>query len=308
MPDNTIATNFEPGLVSVVIPTYNRADLIKETIYSVLEQTYDKFEIIVVDDGSSDNTKEVVRDIKDERIKYFYQENKGLPAAARNAGLRQSKGEFIAFLDSDDLWKPDKLQKQLNAFKKYPQLLLVATNGDFFPKFQVYHHINKNKWLSFEVLLKMNWIANSSILMKSQNISLFGYLDENPALRAIEDWDYWLRLSKSKKSSVLLLKERLFKYRVHETNTSGLTDETIIRKQYDRELIILKKHFAQDEKRLAFYSKKRQYLMNKSLFKVKLYSNQISLFKYLGNREIRLIDKLSALLIKYILKYRKRYL
>ena len=103
-----------PGLVSVIIPTFNRADIIRETLDSVLAQTYSNFEAIVIDDGSADRTRAVVSAYRDPRIKYSYKENGGL-SSARNAGLDLARGEFIAFLDSDDVWHSWKLAAQVDA-------------------------------------------------------------------------------------------------------------------------------------------------------------------------------------------------
>jgi glycosyltransferase involved in cell wall biosynthesis len=97
-----------PGLVSVIIPCYNRADIVRYTLDSVLAQNYRNFEAIVVDDGSTDNTRSVVAGYTDPRIQYVYRENGGL-SAARNSGLNAARGEFVAFLDSDDGWHPWKL-------------------------------------------------------------------------------------------------------------------------------------------------------------------------------------------------------
>ena len=97
--------------VSVIIPTYNRADMVGDAIQSVIDQTYHSWELIIVDDGSQDNTSEVVAQFSDPRIRYIYQENKKLPAA-RNTGIRASSGEYLVFLDSDDLFMPDKLRAQ----------------------------------------------------------------------------------------------------------------------------------------------------------------------------------------------------
>ncbi|HZF73410.1 MAG TPA: glycosyltransferase family A protein, partial [Gemmatimonadaceae bacterium] len=93
-----------PGLISIVIPCYNRAHIVRETIDSVLAQTYRNFEVILIDDGSTDNTREVVSSYDDRRIRYFYKANGGL-SAARNSGLDSARGEFVAFLDSDDVWR-----------------------------------------------------------------------------------------------------------------------------------------------------------------------------------------------------------
>ena len=104
--------------VSVIITTYNRAHLVGKAIKSVLNQTFQDFELIVVDDGSTDNTEEVINSFNDTRIRYIrHKINKG-GNAARNTGLRNSKGEYIAFLDSDDEWLPEKLERQLEVFKK----------------------------------------------------------------------------------------------------------------------------------------------------------------------------------------------
>lgn len=108
-------TIVKENLVSVIIPTYNRSDLIKETINSVLNQTHKNFELIMVDDGSTVNTKTVIESFKDNRIKYILQKHHGLLAVARNNGLKVAIGEYIAFLDSDDIWLTNKLEKQIES-------------------------------------------------------------------------------------------------------------------------------------------------------------------------------------------------
>lgn len=105
--------------VSIIIPTYNSAKYIHDAIESVLNQTYQDFEIIVMDDGSIDNTKKVLRSyIESKKIRYFYQKNKG-PSAARNKGIREAKGEYIAFLGADDIWHKKKLEKSINFMNIY---------------------------------------------------------------------------------------------------------------------------------------------------------------------------------------------
>ena len=103
-------------LVSVIIPTYNRSSFLKEAIQSVLNQSYNNFEIIVIDDGSEDETEKVIQSFNDSRIKYLKREHTGSPAFIRNQGMKIAKGEYIAFLDSDDLWFPHKLKMQINSF------------------------------------------------------------------------------------------------------------------------------------------------------------------------------------------------
>jgi GT2 family glycosyltransferase len=116
----------EPGLVSVIVPTYNRAELIRITIDSILAQTYGQVEVIIADDGSKDHTREVIESY-DARVRYFHQPNAGV-SAARNLGLRQARGEFIALLDSDDSWLPWKLEAQVRLFRAHPEVGMIWTN------------------------------------------------------------------------------------------------------------------------------------------------------------------------------------
>lgn len=104
--------------ISVVLPTYNRANTIKKSIDSILGQSFKDFELIIIDDGSTDNTKNLIEEYKDNRIKYFYQKNSGA-CSARNYGIKMAQGDYIAFIDSDDIWHEDKLQKQYNVISKY---------------------------------------------------------------------------------------------------------------------------------------------------------------------------------------------
>lgn len=116
-----------PG-VSVIIPTYNRAQLLRKAILSVLEQTCKDFEIIIVDDASTDKTREVVKEFDDKRIRYIYHDKNQGGAAARNTGIKAAKGEYIAFLDSDDEWLPHKLKKQIKILEKYEDISVVYSN------------------------------------------------------------------------------------------------------------------------------------------------------------------------------------
>ena len=106
------------GLVSIIMPSWNTERFIAETIQSVIDQTYTNWELIIVDDCSMDNTDEVVASFKDERIKYFHNERNSGAALTRNRAMREAKGELIAFLDSDDLWTPEKLEHQIDFMKK----------------------------------------------------------------------------------------------------------------------------------------------------------------------------------------------
>lgn len=185
--------------ISVVIPTYNRASLIGETILSALGQSLVEKEIIVVDDGSSDDTSEVVKEFGDQII-YIRQPNSG-PARARNIGIRMAKGQYIAFLDSDDLWLPDKLELQVQTFQHSPQLGLIFTDVMWFSGREVMVPSLKEKYQLhtghvYEKLLFDNWIATSSVLVKKECLDQVGGFDEDPQIMFVEDWNLWIRLAK----------------------------------------------------------------------------------------------------------------
>ena len=117
-------------MISVVIPLYNKENQIADTIRSVLAQTCQEYEIVIVDDGSTDRSVDVIKSIKDSRIRIIQQTNAGV-SAARNRGIEETRGEFIAFLDADDEWKTDYLSTQMNLVKKYPHCDIFATNYEF---------------------------------------------------------------------------------------------------------------------------------------------------------------------------------
>lgn len=182
--------------ISIIIPAYNAESTILETIKSVQEQSFSDWELIVINDGSTDNTIELVNAIKDSRIKIFSYENGGLPVA-RNRGISQATADFIAFLDADDLWTVDKLELQLAALQKNPKAgvayswtLNMNETGDTF-------HSGDNVFFKGNVygeLLITNFIANgSNPLIRREAIESVGEFD--PTLSSCEDWDYWFRLA-----------------------------------------------------------------------------------------------------------------
>lgn len=186
------------NFVSVVIPTYNRENTIVRAIQSVLNQTYKKLEILVVDDGSTDNTEKIVQNIKDDRIKYIrLPHNKG-GGAARNIGIRASLGKYIAFLDSDDEWLPEKIEKQLNVFHKSDDSLGVVYTG--FQCVDEYgqtnkHVIPKERGNISLKILEWNYVGTAStILVRSNHLKRINYFDET--FPSCQDWDLYIRLSK----------------------------------------------------------------------------------------------------------------
>ncbi len=227
-------------IVSVIIPTYNRAHLIGRAIQSVLNQTYQDFELIVVDDGSTDNTEEIVKDFqnKDERIKYIYQNNQGA-SGARNTGIKNAKGKYIAFLDSDDEWLPEKLEKQIQLFKNSKKknlgfvgcnVLVVdeQTNKRYEYKTPKYKNV-------FQRLLENNFIrSSSSVMVKKSVIDNVGLFDES--LKNANDWEMWIRIAQ--KYDFDFVDEPLFKYYWHGGNITR-TAGNLKKIQY-REYILIK--------------------------------------------------------------------
>ncbi len=185
-------------LVSIVIATYNRANLIKRAINSILNQTYVNYEIIVVDDGSIDNTKEVVESFNKHKIRYIKHKNNKGASAARNTGIKCSKGDFIAFQDSDDEWLPEKLEKEMKVFEKSNTHVGVVYTGIWYikndkKKYVPYPQIkNKEGNIHYE-LLKGNFVSVLSVIRKVcfEKVGLF---DEN--LPNLEDWELYIRISK----------------------------------------------------------------------------------------------------------------
>jgi len=171
--------------VTVIIPTYKRAALVPKAIESVRRQTYGNLEIVVVDDGSPDNTAEVVQAIPDSRIRYFrHARNKGLPAAARNTGIKAAKGELIAFLDDDDEWLEDKLEKQVRKIEEYDAVLCMGmANG--FPT-----RVHTSPTVTLDDL-RRGCFNPSGLLLKTSVIKDVMF-DEN--LRQGEDWDMFIRV------------------------------------------------------------------------------------------------------------------
>jgi GT2 family glycosyltransferase len=204
--------------VSVIIPTYNRANLIGETLDSVLAQTYHNFEIIVVDDGSTDNTPAVISTGYKNLVRYIRQENAG-QAAARNAGIRAANGIYVAFLDDDDLWLPHKLAQQMALFEGNSAVRWVYCDAQVFDgtSGQALHNFSQinppHTGQTAHYLLERNFIASPTPIIRRDIFEKVGYFDESGLLRQREDWDMWLRLAAD--YSVSYVSEVLARYRVH---------------------------------------------------------------------------------------------
>lgn len=213
--------------VSVITPVYNGVITINETIKSILSQSHKNFELIVVDDGSIDNSEKIIKSFKDSRIKYYKIENSGSPARPRNFGIKEATGDFIAFCDQDDVWYKDKLEKQIQAYnsnKNKERIGLIATSANFIDEngskvggnyYERDEYINSGK--ARELLLSSNFITACSSLVPAFVIKEIGFLNEN--LKGIDDYDYWLRITK--KYGVLKIKDPLCAWRKSKSALSA---------------------------------------------------------------------------------------
>jgi glycosyltransferase involved in cell wall biosynthesis len=195
------AHNSSTPAVSVIIPAYNTAKYIAVTLQSVLSQTFTNFEIIVINDGSPDsNDFEIAIQPFVERIVYLKQENRG-PGSARNLGIKQAQGQFVAFLDSDDVWLPNYLQKQMKLFEETPSLdmvysdaLLCALDGS--PRKTYMETCPSSSPVTFESLVvEDSQVITSGTVARRRTIVDSGLFDESKALIGSEDYDLWLRVA-----------------------------------------------------------------------------------------------------------------
>ncbi|MEA2006366.1 MAG: glycosyltransferase [Acidobacteriota bacterium] len=200
-------------MLSIIIPTFNRASFLREAIQSVLDQ--DKFEtlyssgeieILIVDDGSSDETKEVVKEFSP-RVKYYYQTHKGV-SSARNKGLELAKGNLIAYLDSDDLWKNDKLRIQMNFMNAFPRAVVCYTEEIWIRRGVFVNPKKKHKkysgWI-FDKVLPICLLSLSSAMFRREVFDKVGCFDEE--FPACEDYDFGIRVAQ--KYPVHLIKKPL---------------------------------------------------------------------------------------------------
>ncbi len=182
--------------ISVIVPAYNAERTILKTIESVQQQTFSDFELIVINDGSTDQTLELLSQVEDPRLKVFSYSNGGLPTA-RNRGISRSTGSFIAFLDADDLWTPDKLELQLAVLQEHPEAGVAYSWTHFMDDQGEFSHTGESVFFEGDVyaqLLVGNFLGSgSNPLIRRQAIESTEEFD--PELGSCEDWDYWLRLA-----------------------------------------------------------------------------------------------------------------
>ena len=187
-------------LVSIVIPTYNRARDLERALKSVFAQTYSNWEALVVDNHSSDNTDSVLQSFNDSRIRLIKIHNNGVIAASRNKGIREARGEYIAFLDSDDWWMPQKLEVSIQHFEKGYDVCYHDLWGVKHEAGQVFKKRMKGRPVLqpvyADLINKGNAISTSSVVVRTELLRQVGGQSEDPELIAAEDYECWLRVSR----------------------------------------------------------------------------------------------------------------
>lgn len=230
--------------VSVIIPTYNQDKYLCEAIDSMLGQTYKDFEIIVINDGSTDNTEKILGEYGD-KIKWKSQKNKG-SAVARNSGISMAKGEYITFLDSDDVAMPNRLELSVDYLDKHPAVGLVYTD---------YYQVNERGELMKLtaacghglLLIQANYVPMGSCMCRSECIDTVGVFDADTLGSC--DWDMWIRIAE--RYSIHRIPKPLYKRRMHSNQTSLRPN----RMDYERKLQIRILEKAYDRRGKPFWLK-----------------------------------------------------
>ncbi|MBW4616220.1 MAG: glycosyltransferase [Desmonostoc vinosum HA7617-LM4] len=204
--------------VSIIIPAYNAMNYLPDALESVLQQTFTDFEVLIIDDGSSDNLVQWAGELANSQVRLIVQKKQGV-AVARNTGIANAKGEYIAFLDADDLWKPTKLEKQVCYLDNHPDIGLVHTNmvlinqeGKSSGRVMKSHAEGD----ALKQLLEKNTITTSSVIVRNCCLTNIG--DFDISLRYSQDWDMWVRIAARYRFAVI--KEPLVCYRQHANNAT----------------------------------------------------------------------------------------
>ena len=216
----------EQPLVSVIVPTYNRPDFLAKTIRSILGQTYKNVELIVISNGKNDENEKTVKGFADDRVRYADQENSGGPASPRNHGMRLAQGKYIAVCDDDDLWLPEKLEKQITAMEANPSGGLCYTHMIFFDE-SGREWSDEREQADFKSLRYRNVVPISSIVIRADLFQKHGGFDESELVGDSEDYEFVLRYACHTK--FLFINEKLLRYWAGTNRTTSTDTERTIK-------------------------------------------------------------------------------
>ena len=230
-------------LVSIVIPTYNHAPMLQRALATVIEQTYQNWNAIVVNNFSTDNTLEVVAKFNDPRIQCVNFRNNGVIGASRNEGIKLATGEYVAFLDSDDTWFPTKVEKSVSSLENGSDLVCHAEYWiDESGKSRLVTYGPSEAATHHNLIYKGNRISTSATMVRATLLKEVNGFDVSPELISTEDYDLWIRLA-AKSNKFAFIDEPLGEYHRHDNNVSAN-----IEKHLAAELALLTKHFATDSR------------------------------------------------------------
>lgn len=274
-----MSNTFPNPTVSVVIAAFNAARWIGETLDSVLAQTYRDFEVIVIDDGSTDETADVVA-LYGRKVHYFHRENGGQPSA-RNVGIRAARGSYIAFIDADDLWLPNKLELQMKLLTVRRHLAWVYSDAFYYDTES--RSVRKtasqlNKMFDGDILRQLlmgNFIPSPTPVIKKEVFDIIGYFDESPLLRIGEDWNMWLKIAA--KYIIGYIPQPLAMVRCHATSMIGSMDLSV---SFQSELRMVEQAVSRDPVHLTAIRKS-------ALAKVYINAAQYMLARNVARREPR---------------------
>lgn len=225
-------------LISIVIPTYNHAAFLKKAIESILSQTYVNWEAIIINNFSTDNTHDIVESFGDSRLKLYDFRNNGIIGASRNWGIKHASGEYVAFLDSDDLWYPKKLELCFKEFSNGADIVChgeVWLKNDEIVRKELYGPVNATNYHS--LLFKKNCLSTSAIMVRKRCLEAVAGFSVDPDFATVEDYELWLKLSKAG-FRFAFVENYLGQFTIHGGNSS----KSVLR-QMRAELAVLHKHF-----------------------------------------------------------------
>lgn len=220
----------DAGLVSIIMPSWNTANFIKESIQSVINQTYANWELLIVDDCSSDNTDKIINSINDTRIRYFKNENNMGAALTRNKALREARGSWIAFLDSDDLWNANKLEEQLrfmlqNGYNfSYTNYEKIDENGN-----ELFKYVTGPKYVDRNKMYRYDYIGQLTMMYNAKHFGLIQIDD----IKKNNDYAIRLKLFKKPGTTCYLLDKNLARYRVRSESISHDKLSKKLKSHYD---------------------------------------------------------------------------
>ena len=228
-------------IVSIVIPTYNHARFLGGALQSIIDQTYGSWEALVINNFSEDDTEDVVRSFDDRRITLINFRNHGIIAAGRNEGIRRARGTYVAFLDSDDIWMPQKLERSVAILDAGADLVCHAeqwVGGGLPTRMMVYGPSEMASW--HNLLLRQNCISTSATTVRRSLLEQVGLFDESQSFVTAEDYELWMRIARAG-ARIDFIEDVLGEYRRHDSNASGA-----VLRHMAAERAVVEKHLAFD--------------------------------------------------------------